>query len=127
MAACFAVALLLDAASTGFGVALAAYTILAEDSRRAGLVSVVVGYALIVLANLTIPGTTMSDLFFDAITFAMVIAIAELVRTRRAYAEIYVERAARLESEKASRRSRAPSTRNGCGSPASCTTSSRTR
>ena len=49
----------------------------------------------------------MSDLFFDAITFAMVIAIAELVRTRRAYAEIYAERAARMESEKATATSRA--------------------
>ena len=37
----------------------------------------------------------------------MVIAIAELVRTRRAYAEIYAERAARLESEKATATSRA--------------------
>ena len=100
MAACFAVALFLDVASTGFGVALAAYTILAQDSRRAGLVSVVVGYALIVLAHLTLPGTTLGGLFFDAFTFAMVIAIAELVRTRRAYAEIYAERAAALESEK---------------------------
>ena len=36
MAACFAIALFLGVASTGFGVALAAYTILAEDSRRAG-------------------------------------------------------------------------------------------
>ena len=107
MAACFAVALLLDVASTGFGVALAAYTILAQDSRRAGLVSVVVGYALIVLAHLTLPGTTLGGLFFDAFTFAMVIAIAELVRTRRAYAEIYAERAAGLESEKAAATSRA--------------------
>ena len=107
MAACFVIALFLGVASTGFGVALAAYTILAEDSRRVGLGAVLVGYTLIVLANVTIPDTTMSDLFFDAITFAMVIAIAELVRTRRAYAEIYAERAARLESEKATATTRA--------------------
>ena len=37
----------------------------------------------------------------------MVIAIAELVRTRRAYAEIYAERAARLEAERAAVASRA--------------------
>ncbi len=107
MAGCFAVALVMGGESTGFGVALAAYTILAVDSRMAGLASIVVGYALIVIANLTIPGTTLGGLFFDAITFAMVIAIAELVRTRRAYAEIYAERAARLESERVAVASRA--------------------
>ena len=107
MAGCFAAALLLGLESTGFGVALAAYTILAVDTRRAGVVTIIVGYALIVLANVAIEGTTLSNLFFDAITFAMVIAIAELVRTRRAYAAIYAERAARLEAEKAAVTSRA--------------------
>ena len=48
---------------------------------------VVVGYALIVLAYFMLPATTLSYFFLDAITFAMVIALAELVRTRRAYAE----------------------------------------
>ena len=38
MAACFAGALLLDSASTGVGCALVAYTILVEQSRRAGVV-----------------------------------------------------------------------------------------
>ncbi len=107
MACCFAAALLMGIESTGFGVALAAYTILAVDSRRAGLLTIVAGFGLIVLANVTISGTTLGDLFFDAITFAMVIAIAELVRTRRAYAEIYAERAARLQAERAAVTSRA--------------------
>ena len=100
MAACFAGALLLDSASTGVGCALVAYTILVEQSRRAGVAVVVAGYALIVLAHVTTEGTTLTDLFFNAITFAMVIAIAELVRTRSAYAGIYAERTAQLEAER---------------------------
>ncbi len=100
MATCFAGALLLDSASTGVGCALVAYTILVEQSRRAGVAVVVAGYALIVLAHVTTEGTTLTDLFFNAITFAMVIAIAELMRTRSAYAGIYAERTAQLEAER---------------------------
>ena len=100
MAACFAGALLLDSASTGVGSALVAYTILVEQSRRAGVAVVVAGYVLIVLAHVTYEGTTLTDLFFNAITFAMVIAIAELVRTRSAYAGIYAERTAQLEADR---------------------------
>ena len=84
----------------GSGVAFAAYTVLVGTARRVGAAVVVVGYALIVLAYLVLPDTTLSTFFFDAITFAMVIALAELVRTRRAYAEIYAERAAQLERER---------------------------
>ena len=98
--ACFAGALLLDSASTGVGCALVAYTILVEQSRRAGVAVVAAGYALIVLAHVTTEGTTLTDLFFNAITFAMVIAIAELMRTRSAYAGIYAERTAQLEAER---------------------------
>ena len=54
-----------------------------------------------------LPGTTASTFFLDAITFAMVIALAELVRTRRAYDEIYAERAAQLERERATLAERA--------------------
>ena len=107
MAACFAVALLLDVASTGFGVALAAYTILAEDSRRAGLRLRRRRLRTHRAGPPDAPGNDARRLFFDAFTFAMVIAIAELVRTRRAYAEIYAERAAGLESEKAAATRRA--------------------
>ncbi len=107
MAACFALALAMDFASTGVGVALAAYTILAKDTRPAGVAAIVTGYGLIGMANLMSPDATLGNLFFDVITFAMVIAIAELARTRRAYAEIYADRAARLESERAAVTSRA--------------------
>ena len=100
MATCFAGALLLDSAATGVGCALVAYTILVEQSRRAGVAVIVAGYALIVLAHVTTEGTTLTDLFFNAITFAMVIAIAELMRTRSAYAGIYAERTAQLEAER---------------------------
>ena len=89
MAACFGLALLGGIASTGVGVAFAAYTVLVRHDRRVGGVVIAVGYALIVLAYLVLPDTTLSTFFLDAITFAMVIALAELVKTRRAYAEIY--------------------------------------
>ena len=101
MALCFGIALLGGSASTGVGVAFAAYTVLVRNDRRVGAVVIAVGYALIVLAYLVLPGTTLSTFFLDAITFAMVIALAELVKTRRAYAVIYDERAAQLERERA--------------------------
>jgi signal transduction histidine kinase len=100
MAGCFALAMILGTAGTGVGVALAAYSVLVADRRRVGAVVIVVGYALIVLAYFVLPATTLSTFFFDAITFAMVIALAELVRTRRAYDEIHDERAAQLERER---------------------------
>ena len=100
LAGCFAIALLLDVASTGVGVAFSAYTVLVVAPRLVGVAVVAVGYALIALAYLVLPDTTLSTFFFDAITFAMVIALAELVRTRRAYVEIYNERAAQLERER---------------------------
>jgi signal transduction histidine kinase len=101
MAGCFAVALLVGPAATGVGAAFAAYSVLVADRRRVGAVVVVVGYALIILAHVMLPATTFSSLFFDAITFAMVIALAELVRTRRAYVKIHGERDAQLERERA--------------------------
>ena len=101
MAICFAAALMAGTASTGVGVAFAAYTVLVSFDRRVAAVVVVVGYALIVLAYLVLPDTTLGTFFLDAITFAMVIALAELVRTRRAYAEIHEQRAAQLERERA--------------------------
>ena len=82
----------------------AAYTVLVDHDRRTGLVVIATGYLLIVLAFLVLPGT-LSNLFFDAITFAMLIAIAELVRTRRAYARIYAERAAQLDRDRGRARS----------------------
>jgi signal transduction histidine kinase len=97
---CFAAALLLGTAGTGAGVAFAAYSVLVGDRRRVGVVVVVAGYALIVLAALVLPSTTLSYFFLDAITFAMVIALAELVRTRRAYAKVYADRADQLERER---------------------------
>lgn len=100
MAVCFAGALLLDSASTGIGSALVAYTILVEQARRTGAAVIVAGYLMIVLAHVTAEDATMTDLFFNAITFAMVIAIAELVRTRSAYASIHAERTARLEADR---------------------------
>ncbi len=100
MSACFAGALLMDSASTGVGCALVAYTVLVDQPRRAGVAVVVIGYGLILLAHFTYEGTTLTDLFFNSITFAMVIAIAELVRTRSAYAGIYAERTAQLEAER---------------------------
>ena len=45
-------------------------------------------------------GDTLTDLFFNAITFAMVIAIAELMRTRLAYARIHAERTAQLDADR---------------------------
>jgi signal transduction histidine kinase len=102
LAACFAVALLVGTAATGVGVAFAAYTVLVAHERRVAAVVVGVGYALIALAHLVLPGTTLSTFFLDAITFAMVIALAELVKTRRAYADIHAERAAQLDRERAS-------------------------
>src|SRR4051812_29206457 len=100
MAGCFALALALGTASTGIGVAFAAYTVLVSSGRRVGGTVVAIGYGLIVLAYLRLPGTTLGSFFLDAITFAMVIALAELVRTRRAYAEIYRQRAVQLERER---------------------------
>jgi signal transduction histidine kinase len=100
LATCFGVALLLGAAGTGVGIAFAAYTVLVRDRRWVGVVVIGVGYGLIVLAYLTLPDTTASTFFLDAITFAMVIGLAELVRTRQAYDEIYRERAAQLERER---------------------------
>ena len=100
LATCFGVALLLGAAGTGVGIAFAAYTVLVRDRRWAGVVVIGAGYGLIVLAYLTLPDTTASTFFLDAITFAMVIGLAELVRTRQAYDEIYGERAAQLERER---------------------------
>ena len=99
LAVAFAAALVIGSAGTGVGVALAAYTVLVDHDRRTGLVVIATGYLLIVLAFLVLPGT-LSNLFFDAITFAMLIAIAELVRTRRAYARIYAERAAQLDRDR---------------------------
>lgn len=100
MAACFAGALVLESASTGVGCALVAYTILVEQSRRAGVSVVVAGFALIVLAHAMTQDATLTGLIFNAVTFAMLIAIAELVRTRLAYAGIYAERTAQLEAER---------------------------
>lgn len=100
LAASFAIAMLIGSAATGVGVAFAAYTVLVRERRWVGGVVVGVGYGLIVLAYLTLPDTTLSNFFLDAITFAMVIALAELVRTRQAYDEIYGERAAQLERER---------------------------
>jgi signal transduction histidine kinase len=100
MAVCFAAALVLDSASTGIGCALVAYTILVDQSRRAGVAVVVAGYALILVAHVAAEDATLTDLFFNAITFAMVIAIAELVRTRLAYAGIHAERTAQLEADR---------------------------
>jgi signal transduction histidine kinase len=102
MAAAFAVALVAGTAATGVGVAFVAYTVLVRHGRLVAGVVVTVGYALIVLAYLVLPGTTLGTFFLDAITFAMVIALAELVRTRGAYARIYEERAAQLDRERAS-------------------------
>ena len=100
LAACFAVALVADVAATGIGVALAAYTVLVEESRRAGLVAVAVGYGLISMAYLVLPDTALSTFFLDAITFALLIGVAELVRTRRTLSHIYAERAAQLERDR---------------------------
>ena len=100
MAVSFAVALLVGTASTGVGVAFAAYVVLVRHDRRAGAVTVAGGYCLIVLAYLTLPDTSLGTFFLDAVTFAMVIALAELVRTRRAYAEIHEQRARQLERER---------------------------
>src|SRR5262245_46508132 len=100
MAGCFAIAMLADTAATGVGVAFAAYTVLVGDRRRVGGAVIAVGYALIVLAYLVLPATTLSTFFLDAITFAMVIALAEFVRMRRAYVKLYDERAAQLERER---------------------------
>ena len=102
MAACFAVALLGGTASTGVGVAFAAYTVLVRHDRRVGAR----GHRRRLRPHRAwptwcCPDTTLSTFFLDAITFAMVIALAELVKTRRAYAEIYEERAAQLERERA--------------------------
>ena len=101
LAVCFATALLIGAAGTGVGIAFAAYTVLVRERRWVGGVVVAVGYGLILMAYLSLPGTTASTFFLDAITFAMVIALAELVRTRQAYDEIHAERAAQLERERA--------------------------
>ena len=100
MATCFAAALVFDVAGTGVGVAFAAYTVMVERPRREGLATIAIGYALIVAAYLLLSGTTLSTFFLDAVTFGGVIALAELVRTRRAYTEIYELRAAQLERER---------------------------
>jgi signal transduction histidine kinase len=101
LAASFATALVVGTAATGVGAAFAAYTVLVRHGRGVAGVVITVGYGLIVLAYLLLPDATSGTLFLDAITFAMVIALAELVRTRGAYAAIYEERAAQLNRERA--------------------------
>ena len=101
LATCFGVALLLGAAVEPAWASPSPRTpSWSATGGRWAVVVIAAGYGLIVLAYLTLPGTTPSTFFLDAITFAMVIGLAELVRTRQAYDEIYGERAAQLERER---------------------------
>ena len=84
-----------DCGNGGGAWLFAAYTVLVAHGRPSPPGVIVAGYALIgprLSGSCQAPRS--STFFLDAITFATVIALAELVKTRRAYARIH-ERASR--------------------------------
>ena len=102
------------------------YSLAAHSRRRNGVVGLVLCLLVFIgLAVLDVPDLGTSDLLQSCALLVAAWALGDAIRSRRTQQSERLRIASRRRPPLENWRL-APSSRNGCGSPASCTTSSRT-